>query len=49
MAVIVESWESDAELGGVNATANTSDISFAMGGQTSSLAQDAVLVGALSG
>ncbi|ACH94130.1 variable large family protein [Borrelia duttonii] len=49
LAAIVESGESDAEVGGVNATANTSAVSFARGGQAANLAQNAALAGAVSG
>ncbi len=50
LASIVESGESDAAVGGGNAGANTSAISFAKGGSTANnLAQDAVLASAVAG
>ncbi len=48
LASIVKSGESDASVG-ANATADTSAISFAKGGQAANLAQDAALAGAVSG
>ncbi|AHH07908.1 Variable major outer membrane lipoprotein (plasmid) [Borrelia crocidurae DOU] len=48
LAAIFESGESDAAVV-ANATADTSAISFAKGGQAANLAQDVVLAGAVSG